>query len=188
MGAWTEMLVNLGGVTPLSTVDWTGTPSLVVFFRGCPLRCPHCHNKELQQGENLVNLSIVDGELKVFGENRMPLPSKQITLESALLWASSKPSEPFISGIVISGGEPLMQPDALQALARRSVAITLAPCSALTPKYENKRLLAIKLADPVPGRRIGLAWRRGFTRPEVIQVIRDAVHELKVPGLRMIAG
>ena len=63
--------------------------------------------------------------------------------------------------------------------------ITVMPCSALTPKYQNKRLIAIKLADPVPGRRIGLAWRRGFTRPQVITVIRDAVHALKVPGLIM---
>ncbi|MGE0644245.1 MAG: LysR substrate-binding domain-containing protein [Nitrospira sp.] len=63
--------------------------------------------------------------------------------------------------------------------------ITVLPCSALTPKYENKRLIAIDLAKPVPGRRIGLAWRRGFTRPQVIDVIRSAVHALKIPGLKM---
>jgi LysR family transcriptional regulator, hydrogen peroxide-inducible genes activator len=39
----------------------------------------------------------------------------------------------------------------------------------------------IKLAAPAPGRRIGLAWRRGFTRPQVIEVIREAVRALKVP-------
>ncbi|MDK2741476.1 MAG: LysR substrate-binding domain-containing protein [Nitrospira sp. BO4] len=78
--------------------------------------------------------------------------------------------------------------ETIRQMVASGLGITVLPCSALTPKYENKRLLAIKLADPVPGRRIGLAWRRGFTRPEVIQVIRDAVHELKVPGLRMIAG
>lgn len=63
--------------------------------------------------------------------------------------------------------------------------VTVMPCSALTPKYQNKRLIAIRLEDPVPGRRIGLAWRRGFTRPQVIDVIRHAVHALKVPGLKM---
>jgi LysR family hydrogen peroxide-inducible transcriptional activator len=35
--------------------------------------------------------------------------------------------------------------------------ITVMPCSALTPKHQNKRLITIKPADPVPGRRIGLA-------------------------------
>ncbi|MBH0208947.1 MAG: LysR family transcriptional regulator, partial [Nitrospira sp.] len=47
--------------------------------------------------------------------------------------------------------------------------ITVMPCSALTSKHQNKRLITIKLAEPVPGRRIGLAWRRGYTRPQVIE-------------------
>jgi LysR family hydrogen peroxide-inducible transcriptional activator len=67
------------------------------------------------------------------------------------------------------------------------LGITVLPCSALTEKYQNKRLVAIKLAEPVPGRRIGLAWRRGFTRPQVIDVIRAAVQTLKIPGLKMIS-
>lgn len=64
--------------------------------------------------------------------------------------------------------------------------ITVMPCSALTSKYRNNRLIAIKMADPVPGRRIGLAWRRGFTRPQIIDVIRSAVRALKIPGLIML--
>ncbi|MFO0698445.1 MAG: LysR substrate-binding domain-containing protein [Nitrospira sp.] len=66
--------------------------------------------------------------------------------------------------------------------------ITVMPCSALTTKYQNKRLIAIKLAEPVPGRRIGLAWRRGYTRPQVIEVLREAVQALKIPGLSMVPG
>ena len=78
--------------------------------------------------------------------------------------------------------------ETIRQMVVSGLGITVLPCSALTPKYQNKRLIAIKLADPAPGRRIGLAWRRGFTRPQVIEIIRDAVHELKVPGLRMLAG
>ena len=66
--------------------------------------------------------------------------------------------------------------------------ITVMPCSALAPKHQNSRLIAIKLAEPVPGRRIGLAWRRGYPRPQVIEVLRDAVRALKIPGLRMVSG
>ena len=36
--------------------------------------------------------------------------------------------------------------------------------------------------------RIGLAWHRGFTRPQVIDVIWDAIHGLKMPGLSMVPG
>ena len=76
--------------------------------------------------------------------------------------------------------------ETIRQMVVSGLGITVLPCSALTPKHQNKRLIAIKLADPVPGRRIGLAWRRGFTRPQVIDVIRGAVHALKVPGLKMV--
>jgi LysR family hydrogen peroxide-inducible transcriptional activator len=67
------------------------------------------------------------------------------------------------------------------------LGITVLPCSALTKKHDNKRLVALSLMKPVPGRRIGLAWRRGFTRPGVIDVIRKAVQSLKIPDLKMLA-
>ncbi|MBX3301668.1 MAG: hydrogen peroxide-inducible genes activator [Nitrospira sp.] len=77
--------------------------------------------------------------------------------------------------------------ETIRQMVVSGLGITVMPCSALTPKYRNTRLLAIKMADPVPGRRIGLAWRRGFTRPQVIDVIRSAVRALKIPGLIMSA-
>ena len=65
------MKVNLGGIIPLSTVDWTGRAALVVFLRGCPLRCPHCQNRDLQEGDSSVAfhvlasriVSLVKGEM-----------------------------------------------------------------------------------------------------------------------------
>lgn len=78
--------------------------------------------------------------------------------------------------------------ETIRQMVASGLGITVLPCSALTPKYENKRLVAIDLAKPVPGRRIGLAWRRGFTRPQVLEVIRDAVRALKVQGLKMVGA
>lgn len=76
--------------------------------------------------------------------------------------------------------------ETIRQMVASGLGITVLPASALTSKYENKRLIAIEMAKPVPGRRIGLAWRRGFTRPQVIDVIRHAVHALKIPGLTMV--
>ena len=67
------------------------------------------------------------------------------------------------------------------------LGITVLPCSALTKKNDNKRLVTLTLMKPVPGRRIVLAWRRGFTRPRVLDVIRKAVQSLKIPELKMFA-
>ncbi|MDX2252180.1 MAG: hydrogen peroxide-inducible genes activator [Nitrospira sp.] len=76
--------------------------------------------------------------------------------------------------------------ETIRQMVASGLGITVMPSSALTPKYDSARLVAISLAKPVPGRRIGLAWRRGFTRPRVIDTIRDAVHALKIPGLTMV--
>ena len=115
------MKVNLGGVVSLSTVDWMGSATTVVFFRGCPLRCPHCQNHELQEGENLVELhevmsqivSQVKGEMKntsTFFDN-----SGQIDLNEA---CDRVIANPFVNALVLSGGEPLMQPKQASAMFR----------------------------------------------------------------------
>lgn len=98
-----------------------GSATTVVFFRGCPLRCPHCQNRELQAGENLVELhevmsqivSQVKGEMKnisTFFDN-----SEQIDLNEACDRVTAKP---FVNALVLSGGEPLMQPKPAAAVFR----------------------------------------------------------------------
>jgi LysR family hydrogen peroxide-inducible transcriptional activator len=77
--------------------------------------------------------------------------------------------------------------ETIRQMVASGLGITVLPASALTLKHESNRLIAIEMARPVPGRRIGLAWRRGFTRPRVIDVVRDAVHALNIPGLAMVA-
>jgi LysR family hydrogen peroxide-inducible transcriptional activator len=77
--------------------------------------------------------------------------------------------------------------ETIRQMVASGLGITVLPASALTVKHESNRLIAIEMARPVPGRRIGLAWRRGFTRPRVIDVVRDAVHALNIPGLTMVA-
>ena len=39
--------LHIGGVTPLSTTDYPGKLSAVVFCQGCPWRCDYCHNPHL---------------------------------------------------------------------------------------------------------------------------------------------
>lgn len=77
--------------------------------------------------------------------------------------------------------------ETIRQMVASGLGITVLPASALTLKHESNRLIAIEMARPVPGRRIGLAWRRGFTRPRVIDVVQEAVHALNIPGLAMVA-
>lgn len=73
-------------------------------------------------------------------------------------------------------------------LVASGLGITVLPCSALTGKHQHKRLATVPFADPVPERQIGLAWRKGFPRPQAVGVITDAVRALKIRDLEMAKG
>ncbi len=38
----------VAGMVPLTTIDYPGRLSMVVFTQGCPWRCPYCHNAGLR--------------------------------------------------------------------------------------------------------------------------------------------
>lgn len=78
--------MNIGGFLPLSLIDYPGAPSAVIFTNGCNLRCPYCHNPALARGESP---QFSEWEIKKF-----------------LIERAGK-----IQGVVISGGEPTLQPD-----------------------------------------------------------------------------
>ncbi len=88
------MQVFLGDIIPTSTLDWPGKVSLVVFFRGCPFRCPYCSNAKFidaASGEPVEVSTVID----------------EITR-----------AKDFIDAVVVSGGEPFMQPAAFNEIAR----------------------------------------------------------------------
>ena len=81
----------------MSTVDWYGNVSLVVFWAGCNIRCPYCHNSLLipLDSGTPVNLHYLDERLK---QSLHPVPS--------------------LDAVVFTGGEPLMQVDAVIEAAK----------------------------------------------------------------------
>lgn len=86
--------IQIGGLVSFTTIDFPGRLAAVLFLRGCPLRCAYCSNPHL--------LNLGDGEYdpeKIFDF----LQARRGKLE----------------GIVFSGGEALMQADALLPYMRR---------------------------------------------------------------------
>ena len=81
-----------GGYLPASFLDWEGHVSAVIFCLGCNFRCPWCHNGGLALG---------DGE----------------KLDLGKILADVERRAAFLDGVVISGGEPTLQPG-LPHLAR----------------------------------------------------------------------
>ena len=71
------------GGTLISSVEFHGNMSLVIFMSKCPLACRYCHNVELLE----------DDTQKTFEEIKSEIDN----------------ASDFIDAVVISGGEPLMQ-------------------------------------------------------------------------------
>ncbi|MFC1803100.1 anaerobic ribonucleoside-triphosphate reductase activating protein [Thermoproteota archaeon] len=89
--------MRIGGVTDMSTVDWYGNVSLVLFWAGCNIKCPYCHNSTLipLDSGTEVNLYYLDDRLN---QGMTPVPS--------------------LDSVVFTGGEPLLQPDAVIEAAK----------------------------------------------------------------------
>jgi len=81
--------MNIGGLQKTSLLDYPDTISAIIWTIGCNFRCPFCYNKDLVLGK--VG-SMPEEEILSFLEKRKGL----------------------LEGIVISGGEPLMQKDIVQ--------------------------------------------------------------------------
>jgi pyruvate formate lyase activating enzyme len=74
--------MKIGG-TAISSLDFPGRISLVIFTGGCSLRCPYCHNPEI-----------------INGGEEMSLKNLFQKIEDAV---------EFVDALVVTGGEPLMQ-------------------------------------------------------------------------------
>lgn len=75
----------VGGLTPLTTIDYPGRLAAVVFCQGCPWRCRYCQNGHLVQERR--SGPITWPQVMAFLERRQGL----------------------LDGVVFSGGEPTAQ-------------------------------------------------------------------------------
>ena len=88
------MKVRIAGITDLSTIDWPGKLATVVFFQGCNLRCPWCQNADC-----------------------VPPDGGKIA-DTAEVVEHIKKLAPITDGVMLSGGEPTLQPKAALAVLK----------------------------------------------------------------------
>jgi pyruvate formate lyase activating enzyme len=78
--------MRIGGLQPLSLLDYPDHLSAIVWTTGCPFRCPYCYNRDMVLGSG--PLIPVEDVLGLLRERRGRLEA-----------------------LVVSGGEPLLQED-----------------------------------------------------------------------------
>lgn len=86
--------MKICGLQKTTLLDYPGHVAATIFLGGCNFRCPFCHNKDLLGGDAKELYSRV--ELLSFLEKRSSI----------------------LEGVCITGGEPTLFPDELEALIR----------------------------------------------------------------------
>jgi len=71
--------------------------------------------------------------------------------------------------------------ETIKHMVASGMGITVVPRLSV-PDEPQKHLSFIAFEDPVPTRRVVLAWRRSFTRYEAIAALRNAVYACALPG------
>ena len=75
------------GLQKMTLLDFPGRVACTVFFGGCDMRCPYCHNAELLDG------------------------TAPAVMDDAELLAFLKKRQGLLDGVCFTGGEPLLQKD-----------------------------------------------------------------------------
>jgi len=69
--------------------------------------------------------------------------------------------------------------ETVRNMVASGLGISVLPRDALTPKYHSQLVVPVPFAKPAPSRRVALAARKSFPRPEAIAAIRDAVGDVR---------
>ncbi len=97
--------VMVGGLEPLTLIDYPGKIASVLFLQGCNLRCRFCYNRSLLDFSN---------------------ESSRMGWESVINFLKDR--QGFIEGVVFSGGEPCLQnslPESIQEVKELGFSIAL---------------------------------------------------------------
>lgn len=66
--------------------------------------------------------------------------------------------------------------ETIRHMVASGAGITVLPCTSVLSHQAEDKLLAVRpFADPVPKRRIALAWRNSFRRPQAVATLREAL-------------
>jgi pyruvate formate lyase activating enzyme len=93
-------VVYAPSMLPLSLCDYIGEPACVIFFSGCNLQCGYCQNWQLRERSE---------------EHAIPVKRLVENIRG----------NPLINACKVTGGEPLLQFDALRALGESVRALGL---------------------------------------------------------------
>jgi len=76
--------------------------------------------------------------------------------------------------------------ETIKHMVASGMGVTVVPRLSV-PREPQEHVRYVPFADPVPTRRVVLAWRRSFTRYEAIAALRNAVYACTLPGVTRLS-
>jgi LysR family transcriptional regulator, hydrogen peroxide-inducible genes activator len=123
-------------------------------------------------------------------ETRKRVSSEELTRESLLLLGEGHCFRDQVLEFchttrtrAIEGGSL----ETIRQMVASGVGVTVLPGTSVTPNASNGDLIRIlPFTRPTPTRRVGLAWRRSFPRPEAIEALRKAILACNLPHVEKL--
>lgn len=79
--------------------------------------------------------------------------------------------------------------ETIRHMVATGLGVTVLPSSAADPLNTNQNLVVIKpFSDPEPSRRVAIAWRVTYPRTKVIDLLRGAILDSRLPGVTPVRG
>ena len=153
-------MATVAGLVPFTTIDYPGCLAAVVFFKGCPLKCPFCHNPDLQENDGKGEMEWAD----------------------ILSFLASRKGK--LDAVVLSGGEPLMQPDIVD-LARQVKELGFKVGIHTSGVYPDKLRQMVSYIDWV-GLDIKAPWNKYDSvcgRPQMGEKVKESLSFLLEQGI-----
>ena len=131
-------------------------------------------------------------------ENRKRVTSEELTSESLLLLGEGHCFRDQVLEIchtvrarersplakTLEGGSL----ETIRQMVAGGVGVTVLPATSTTTGGPADLIRILPFARPVPTRRVGLAWRRSFPRPEAIEVLRKSILACHLPQVEKLAS
>jgi LysR family transcriptional regulator, hydrogen peroxide-inducible genes activator len=123
-------------------------------------------------------------------EGRKRITSEELTKESLLLLGEGHCFRDQVLEFCHTSRTRAIEGGSLETIRQMvasGVGVTVLPATSVNPNPGPGELIRIlPFAKPVPSRRVGLAWRRSFPRPEAIEALRKAILACNLPQVEKL--
>ena len=77
--------------------------------------------------------------------------------------------------------------ETIRNMVASNLGITVLPQSAVEQRYLNPLIKVIPFAQPIPTRRMAIAWRKSYGREKAVEALANAIRQIRSDGIRMLS-